>query len=93
LKNFLVVAIFILVWGNAHPQSTQQTNDRQFLVDSLKRTYFQGTEKNLSLLVSMLNDEPNPDSMFKYANMLIQESIKDSSHLMTYEGYLHFVLP
>lgn len=89
MKFFLVVVIFILVWGNTHPQSIEQATDRQFLVDSLKRIYFQGKGKDLNLLVSMLKDEPNPDSMFKYANVLIEQSFKDSSHMMSYEGYLH----
>ncbi|WP_296703869.1 adenylate/guanylate cyclase domain-containing protein, partial [Algoriphagus sp.] len=62
---------------------------RHDLVDSLKQQYFQSNPKNLDLLVSLLQEEPNPDSMLKYGKILFDESLKDSSNLMTFQGFLH----
>ncbi|WP_296701373.1 hypothetical protein, partial [Algoriphagus sp.] len=81
--------MLLFAMGINYAQSNLESVQRHDLVDSLKRQYFQSNPKNLDLLVSLLQEEPNPDSMLKYGKILFDESIKDSSNLMTFQGFLH----
>ncbi|REG94470.1 class 3 adenylate cyclase [Algoriphagus antarcticus] len=73
----------------SYAQSNGESIKHQNLLDSLKQVYFQSKEKNLELLVSVLKEDPNPDSMIKYGQILLDKSLKDSDDLMTFQAFLH----
>ncbi|MEN2282109.1 adenylate/guanylate cyclase domain-containing protein [Algoriphagus sp. SE2] len=86
-----ISAIFVLFLGLnlSYAQSTGEALDHQNLLDSLKQVYFLSEEKNVNLLVNMLQEDPNPDSMLKYGRILLDKSIKDSADLFTFQAFLH----
>jgi hypothetical protein len=89
LKNIILSLFFIFCLCPSYAQSAADNTKRQNKIDSLKQLYFKGEGKDLHLLVSLLHEEPSPDSMLKYGRILLNKSYKDSSHLMTFNGFLH----
>lgn len=89
MKNIILSLFFIFCSCHSYAQSAADNTKRQNKIDSLKRLYFKGEGKDLNLLVSLLHEEPSPDSMLKYGRLLLNESYKDSAHLMTFNGFLH----
>lgn len=87
MKNFILSLFLIFPLGLIQAQSVDNNARRQDRIDSLKQLF--GKEKDLRLLVAVLQEEPNPDSMLKYGKVLLDESFKDSMHLMTYHAFLH----
>lgn len=81
--------MILFALGINYAQSNEESVQRQDLVDSLKKAYFQSKERNLELLVSVLQEDPNPDSMLKYGKILFDKSLKDSADLMAFHGLLH----
>ncbi len=73
----------------SYAQSNGEALEHQNLLDSLKQVYFQSEEKNLDVLVNMLQEDPNPDSMLKYGRILLDKSLVDSSELFTFQAFLH----
>lgn len=86
-----LLTLFIVFYGLnfSYAQSNGESIKHQNLLDSLKQVYFQSKEKNLELLVTVLQEDPNPDSMLKYGQILLDRSLKDSSNLFTFQAFLH----
>jgi adenylate cyclase len=89
LKTLLTLFIVFFGLNFGYAQSNGESIKHQNLLDSLKQVYFQSKEKNLDLLVTVLQEDPNPDSMLKYGQILLDRSLKDSTDLMTYQAFLH----
>jgi adenylate cyclase len=90
LKTLLTLFIVFFGLNFSYAQSNgEESIEHQNLLDSLKQVYFQSKEKNLDLLVTVLQEDPNPDSMLKYGQILLDRSLKDSTDLMTYQAFLH----
>ncbi len=58
------------------------------LLDSLKGLYFQEEKGDIELLELILQNDPNPDSLLKYGQILVEKSLVDSAHRGAYYGYL-----
>ncbi|WP_418884484.1 adenylate/guanylate cyclase domain-containing protein [Cognataquiflexum rubidum] len=57
------------------------------ILDSLKKLYFQGNG-DMGLLESILQKDPNPDSILKYGQILIDKTLVKSDYKGAYYGYL-----
>jgi len=73
----------------SYAQTNRESLNHQMFLDSLKQVYFESEEKNLDLLVTMLQEDPNPDSMLKYGQILLEKSLKDSTDLFIFQAFLH----
>jgi adenylate cyclase len=87
LKHIILNLFLIFLLSHSHAQSIDNNPRPQNRIDSLKQLF--SKKKDLNLLVSVLQEEPNPDSILKYSKILLKESFKDSTHLMTYHAFLH----
>jgi len=83
LRKYILTAIFsFLVWGIAAQNPK--------LADSLKTVYWSRNtmSNNLELLSEISKAESNPDSIFKYSELLIKKAKADNNILMLHNGYL-----
>lgn len=84
-----VLFIFLFISSfQVYGQSETEEGRNAFILDSLKKAYFDGGEKNLDLLNKLLAKEQNPDTLLKYGNILLQNSSKDSLFSNLYAAHL-----
>jgi len=84
-----VLFIFLFISSfQVYGQSETEEGRNAFVIDSLKKAYFVGGEKNLALLNKLLAKEQNPDTLLKYGNILLQKSLKDSLFSNLYAAHL-----
>ncbi|WP_111669778.1 adenylate/guanylate cyclase domain-containing protein [Algoriphagus litoralis] len=88
MKRFLVVLFFFLNLHCGFSQTEIDLAKRETLLDSLKERYFKQDSKDPMLLEHILQNEPNPDSILKYAQILVEKSLTDSAFIGAYYGYL-----
>ncbi|RPA69134.1 adenylate/guanylate cyclase domain-containing protein [Cyclobacteriaceae bacterium YHN15] len=88
MKKFLIPFLFFISLNCAFSQTEMDVEKNIALLDSLKKLYFQEGNGDLSLLESILQKDPNPDSLLKYGQILVDRSLVDSDYKGTYYGYL-----
>jgi adenylate cyclase len=88
MKKFLIPFVFFISLNCAFSQSEMDVEKNFALLDSLKKLYFQEENGDLGLLESILQKDPNPDSLLKYGQILVDRSLVDSDYKGTYYGYL-----
>ena len=89
MKIWLTLCALIFGLNFSYAQSNDDAAKHQRFLDSLKNAYYQTKERNLDLLVSVLQEDPNPDSMLKYGKILLERSLEDSASLFTFQAFLH----
>jgi len=83
LRKCILTALFsFILWGVA--------GQNPKLADSLKTIYWSrnAVPDKLKLLSKISAAEANPDSIFKYSNILIKKAAADSNFMMLHNGYL-----
>ena len=83
LRKYILTVLFsFIIWGVA--------GQNPKLADSLKTIYWSGKDvaNELILLSKISESEPNPDSIFKYSNILIRKAAAKNDYLMLHSGYL-----
>ncbi len=88
MKKFLIPFLFFISFNCVFSQSEIDMEKNHALLDSLKKLYFQEENGEIGHLESILQKDPNPDSLLKYGQILVDRSLIDSDHLRTYYGYL-----
>lgn len=88
MKRFLISLLFFLNLHCTFSQSEINLAKRETLLDSLKDAYSNQNTRDPVLLELILQNEPNPDSILKYAQILVDKSMDDSAFLGAYYGYL-----
>lgn len=58
------------------------------IADSLKAIYNGQENKDIDLLLDIVTNETNPDSIVKYAEQLLAQSIPDSLHKYSHNAYM-----
>lgn len=80
--------MFFLVVNCAFSQSETDVAKTNALLDSLKGLYFQEGNDEIGLLELIMQNDPNPDSLLKYGQILVEKSLVDSVYRGAYYGYL-----
>jgi len=88
LKSCLFSILLILAGFNTFAQTVDEEVRREVVLDSLKKVYFKTNEKNLDVLNEIIAKDPNPDSLVKYGNILLQNSLKDSLFFYLFSAHL-----
>ncbi len=80
--NKLIVLFLLLIY----PLLIIGQDERK--ADSLKMYYYNNHTDDVELLLDIAQQETNPDSILKYAKLIIQKSIPDSLFRLIHNGYL-----
>lgn len=81
----LLFSIFFLNFSFGQDSITTQKGET---LDSLKSELTLQESPNLTLLLKISSEEPRPDSIIKYANLVLDISIPDSLDLFSHDAYL-----
>ncbi len=89
LKTWTIFFLMLFGLSFSYGQSNSEAIQHQNFLDSLKKLYFQSQENNPDLLIAILQEDANPDSMIKYGKILLDKSLKDTADLFTFQAFLH----